>query len=937
MLHPPKTLSLRPKKHYDCLVKGFLSLFFFPMRWALVWLLQTLTVAAFAQADVSPLQRMASRLERFGRTIPQEKVYVHMDNTSYFLGDTLWFAAYTRRTDSGTPSRVSRVLYTELWNHDGFLVERKLIEMKDGRGHGFFALHDSLYAGYYELRAYTRWQLNWGQTEHQHTRQTEYWFYNKRMAEEYFCDYEKLYSRVFPVYDKPEQEGLFFRDMTLRPLRRSFKDAQPKPRLCLSLFPEGGNLVAGVPCRVAFEAATSDGQACEGEVKLMRGKDVITTARTENRGRGTFLFTPQEGVGYRVLLNDSVTQELKPIRAEGAALRVSRDSLSADWLFDIAATGQAARQPMGITVMQEGRLTFFQEITADKPVQLRYSTTQPGVHQVTLFDSLGYVYADRLFFVTLPQLGQPTLEVSGWKEKYQPYEPVELNIQAAASLQKDSLQAVISLAVRDAQLSDDTYDSGDILCEMLLASEVKGFVPRPDYFFEKDDPEHRRALDLLMLTQGWRRFNWRDMAVAGTWNITHPAEHTQKVSGIVACYQADISSFDRNNDIVSSEHEKFMNEGEAYNVVQETSRYYGDSPYGYQDKNGLEREVMVHAEFVNLNDPSDFIVGDVETKDGKFQIDLPRLNGACFFFLAASDTTQWKKGEPHSWVEVDPTDEYSRNPTFPEYYVRLSFPYPRWVKPYHFYQTRLAAPAKLALLEHRPDTSQTRNDLSMDDTSLKEVTVRARRGGLRRIDYSKPAYVIDAYEALNLAMDAGLIDYTFSAKEIARCMALTLLGDMGSERPYKVKTSFNSRPGMNTGPLDERRQNLLAYIDEIYLYTDYSPRREGDARFEGSNQPDVTVDLRPYADGGQRLTYVNRRYILPGFAFQEDFYHPDYRRKTPTPETHDYRRTLYWNPELSLDADGRARVHFFTGSREASLRVEGAGQTIQGQLLFTKP
>ena len=137
---------------------------FFPPVSALLYiLLSALPLPAGAQAS-SPtlpttLEGWADRLARFGKGIPQEKVYVHMDNTCYFLGDTLWFAAYTRRTDTDVPSDISHVLYAELFDQDGYLVERQLIEMQGGHGYGNFALPDTLYAGYYELRAYTRWQL----------------------------------------------------------------------------------------------------------------------------------------------------------------------------------------------------------------------------------------------------------------------------------------------------------------------------------------------------------------------------------------------------------------------------------------------------------------------------------------------------------------------------------------------------------------------------------------------------------------------------------------------------------------------------------------------------------------------------------------------------------------------------------------------------------
>ena len=115
-----------------------------------------IVAAAQSAATATPpttVEGWAERLTRFGKAIPQEKVYVHMDNTCYFLGDTIWYAAYTRRTDKDLPSGISRVLYAELYNQDGYLVERQLVEMKGGRGNGCFALPDTLYSGYYELRA----------------------------------------------------------------------------------------------------------------------------------------------------------------------------------------------------------------------------------------------------------------------------------------------------------------------------------------------------------------------------------------------------------------------------------------------------------------------------------------------------------------------------------------------------------------------------------------------------------------------------------------------------------------------------------------------------------------------------------------------------------------------------------------------------------------
>ena len=89
--------------------------------------------------------------------LPQEMVFIHMDNTCYFLGDTLYYKAYVQRSDTGKPTTLSEVLYVELLNPDGYLVERQVLRLKGGQASSSFCMEDTLYAGFYELRAYTRW------------------------------------------------------------------------------------------------------------------------------------------------------------------------------------------------------------------------------------------------------------------------------------------------------------------------------------------------------------------------------------------------------------------------------------------------------------------------------------------------------------------------------------------------------------------------------------------------------------------------------------------------------------------------------------------------------------------------------------------------------------------------------------------------------------
>ena len=948
----------------------------------------------------SSISTFIQRLTAFGKTVPQEKVFVHMDNTSYFLGDTIWFSAYTRQTNTDTPSKVSGVLYAELYNNDGYLVERKLIEMKEGRGNGFFALaKDIMYSGFYELRAYTRWQLNWGLFEHKHGRAASNWFLNKALEKDYYKDYDKLYSRVFPVYDKPtDKENPEF-NMTSRIMRRYFKkdmdEEDRKP--VLTLFPEGGNLVAGVPNRIAFEAYMSDGEQLEGTLTV--GNDTIPAV---NRGRGVFTLIPEKGMEREVTFTtkdgQKVSAKLPKPDEQGVALNVKQDG--DEWVISTQIAGNLSPDSLAMTIMHEGKLEEFWEFKIDNSnFKIQNSQLDAGIHQVTVFDTQGRIYADRLFFVTKPELTKPTLTVSGLKDEYKPYEKIELQVTAATPLpSREGLGAGLSLAVRDGYQQDQLYDNGNIMTEMLLASEVKGFIPNPGWYFEKDDEEHRQALDLLMMTQGWRRFVWKDMAVKGEWDLSQPAEKTQIIKGQV--YDIDYSLLDEGLNPIGlrSENakleqinrdyefiEKLMNseeqttkEGEVdINQSEKKKRelYKGEKNKeerkNYQQEGNLKREVRVHAELISPNG-KEMLMGEEETWKGRFRIQLPRFFGKATFFLAASDTTKWKDGKSYEWVQMlaDYRDlPASHKKSFrvdpPEFFVRIAFPYPRFVNPYNYYQENL-------LLSLGGTDFQAEME---DETSsyLKEVTVKGRRrSGLRKFDYTQPAFLLDAYEARNIHKDSGMM---FGH------MIRSFMSDYGLDFPYVHKEEVNWGDlsknvalnddnitiGYGKHLMEEERKRLnipedsvysskylpepdskdnksaienesdydIFSIDNIAVYTDYCPRLEGSKRYQGANLPETKLVIFPYPDRSRRVVYRDRYFILPGFAYPAEFYSPDYSTQTP-PEPTDYRRTLYWNPSLKLDENGEAHITLWNNSRTTHPNVEAAGQTAEGGLLWNK-
>ena len=926
------------------------------------------TVTAAAQQPDSLLQEYAHRLQAFGKTLPQEYVYIHMDNTCYYLGDTIYYKAYIRRSDTNKPTNISGVLYTELLNHDGYLVQRQMLEVKEGEAIGSIPLADTLYSGYYELRAYTRWQLNWGISQHPHSRYAEKYFYNKKMARDYYRDYDKLYSRVFPVYDKPLTPGQYYPDMTLRPLSRHIRDHKGQTDTQITFYPEGGGLIAGTHQRVAWEARTHDGRYVDGTITI-QGRQY----QTQDRGRGVMeIDVPASGRLQAKFQPDSQaaphTYDLPKIRPDGVRLRVEHTGRHIS--IDIHATGRAASQALGITIMKDGTLRHFTTTSNDTQT---YTYTpdhdDSGIYQVTVFDSQGQIYADRLVFHRSPDLQAQNITISDIpQQSLNPYEMTSLQIQGEPN-------ARLSISVRDAAGSQYTHDNASIMAEMLLSSQIRGFVPDPDWYFRKDDQQHRVALDLLMMTQGWRRYSWHQMAVPKTWELLHrPESRYQLIKGGVYNYELieNQSAFTKEGAKMAEDSgtETYANpdptqQPDALDEFNADSRQTTDlsneistntdtSGNRFRKKeSNVKPSVMVHAEWSQPGTES--VIGEMPVEDGgQFTIKMPRYYDQHYFFLAASDTLRWSKKEKaspqsHIWIQngIDPKDD--KDISYPEYYVKIDPIYPRFVKPYDHYQQTLApAPSDMPLHKTQEAGIHT----------LDQVTIGSRRKGRMEFIPGKPAYVIDAYEAYNTTVDAGLCTGYFPGSDkFITDVTRAYIGDMGMDRDYPVEKRYdgkalNARSDMERAKQSTAAQNqgirqmpeetfnlsthhldkyrLLSNLHRVYIYTDYAPRRQGDADFQGSNQPIVRVDLHLIPDDAVRTYQVNRRWVMDGFSIPDQFYNPDYSTTPPPPQ--DYRRTLYWNPGIILDQDGRATIRIANNSTPSVLQIQAEGWTPDGIL-----
>ena len=908
-------------------------------------------------------------LEQSSLSRVQEKVYIHTDNQCYFVGDTLWYKAYVVRADLLMPTDLSRILYVELLSPDGLLVERQQIVVNPkGYTCGQFALKDSLYSGYYELRAYTRWMLNFNVRHHRYSIHDTWWFYSKQMAADYFRIWDGLYSRVFPVYSKPDEAGDYSaRRMYQRPKTRIPR--QKKDDLVVNFYPEGGHLVKGVENRVAFEVTDQHGEAIniKGTVEASDASSV--NIHTEHMGRGSFLVTPAEKrlQAHFTFRGKQYDVNLPKTEESGVAMQWDGARLS------FQPNGIPTDKEYAVSVLCRGVLRHFEKVSLDGPVSvnLPVENLPSGVCDITLFDDEGRILSDRLFFVNNHEHDQAVITMPDMRptRTLVPYERVEVPIQCEGV----TVPTHISLSIYDTSTEEPTYNDGNIMTDLLLSSELRGFVAHPAYYFESDDDQHRRHLDLLMMVQGWRKYKWQELADTAH-HLRYVPETTLTIEGDVfkmlglnevepdevANWQDGVGMLARKSANDETEQtDPFADTTDDGGLIStddtpvdvstdiETIEYgaLGDANDHLGVNHGnLRHDVLVEAE---LAVGGQYVGSIQKTQKGHFRFQVPPFYGDAFLNMKAYKENDSIKKNMASRKDTKVLDEDA----FPDYYVKRELVFPVFTHDYNFYE------------KHQPDFDDemlidTLSELSMENDvhQLGNVTVKGRRRGRRAIDWKKPAYVLDAYDLYNDMTDRGLSFGKLDMRQFPVQVCRYLYGNMNRYNSFRVDGRLDGatyyrnynpvsehaseveRAGIfraNRTPQAVYRNLKLKRLQDIRVFSDYEPRTEDSLMVESRYLADATVELVTIPDDGVQPTFRDRHMVFHGFNAAEDFYQPDYSEQQPV-EPADYRRTLYWNPNAMTDDEGRLIVTFFNNSKETRIKMSAAGIASDGRLLHSK-
>ena len=904
----------------------------------------SLTISA---GDLNDIRRA---LELSGQTQVQEKVYVHTDNECYFVGDTLWYKAYVVRADQLVPTDMSRILYVELLTPDGLLVERQnIIVSATGFSCGQFVLPDSLYSGYYELRAYTRWMLNFNMGHQRYSKDDTWYFYNKEMAADFFRTWDGLYSRVLPVYSKSDQPG----DYDVRRMYQRPKQDIPQPKkdkLFVTFYPEGGHLIAGVENRVAFEAVDQYGEAINISGTINGNNGQSLKIQTEHMGRGIFSMTPSDkrlearftfrGKNYTISLPHAEQQGVA-ICLDDTQLRILSKNLPQD-------------KDYAVSILCRGALKYFSRLSPNAShFSLPLDSLPTGVNELTLFDSDGRIWASRQFFVNHHDYDTALIipeENLLPAKTYQPYEKVELPVIC----QGVTTPTTFSLSIRDTNTDEPTYNNGNLMTDMLLSSDLRGFIAKPSYYFEADDETHRRHLDLLLMVQGWRKYKWKELADT-THTLRYQPETTLTVEGMV-CKVLDVAEVQPDEVLAWQDGQvsgdttiDYDEDGNQTSTTEYFDIERANDNIGINNK-GVRKEVVVEAE-ITVGTPSGGTqsAGTTQrTKDGRFFFQIPPFYGLGYLNMKAYSPSDSIKKNMASRKDKKVYDEKA----YPDYFVKRDVFFPMTTQPYNYYQN------------HMPDVDtdmliDTLSTFSMENDvhQLANINVKGHRRGRRAIDWKKPAYVLDAYDMYNELTDRGLSFGYFDMRQFPLQVCRYLYGNMGLHKKFNIDgrlenfTYWRNYSPLNRGAEEAEQAGLfrpnrtaqsiyphllLSRLQDIRVFSDYEPRNPDSTMVDRELSAAATVEMVPIPYDGRQVVFRDRHIVFHGFNEPEDFYQPDYSQRQPEDRPADYRRTLYWNPNAVTDEQGRFVATFYNNGKETRVRMSAAGVTTDGRLLHSR-
>lgn len=415
---------------------------------------------------------------------PSELIYLQISKGIYETGEDLWFKAYQLNAQSFGLSDQSKTLYLQMINSNDSIVWQEKYPVENGMAFGHVYVSEKLAEGDYFLEAYTR-----------HS------FHNDTTG---IISSRKIRVVKNIAHDNQQLENI------------------EKDRLQFDLFPEGGNLVSGLPSRVAFKATNGKGYPVAVKGVLYQGDTLLIRFESRHDGMGAFFFTPDLEKKYRIELDNGTKYSLPEIHPQGMTLCLFKQDKKHLEFFISQAEGSPAQE-----ICLLGQIRGMICCVAKGMLKDRLKIKMPlnefpyqGIVEFTLFNGNMQPVAERLVYVNPEK--KMRIKIEPDKKTYAIREKATLKIKVTDENGRP-LKTNLGISVFD-KAYNNPADPVSILTHCYLSSQIRGKIHNPFYYFDDKNKDRMSAMDLLLLTQGWRRYVWNIENASDNENLVLPDE-----------------------------------------------------------------------------------------------------------------------------------------------------------------------------------------------------------------------------------------------------------------------------------------------------------------------------------------------------------------------------------------------------------------------------
>jgi hypothetical protein len=779
------------------------------------------------EADTG-LTAMTGKLNEFAKNNPIEKVYLQTDKSNYDVFDTIWYKAYTVVGLQHQLSALSGILYTELIGPKDSVVSRQILHLISGAAWGDFVLTGAIKQGDYRLRAYTNWMRNAGA--------------------EYFFN-EKIHIGGYDTAPPVKQTAV----------------ANPD----VQFFPEGGELVNGLRCKVAVKSIAPGGLGKDVNGTIVDNEgNIIVDFATQHLGMGAFAFTPQSGKTYKARIKTGIGEtafdvDLPKAKEAGFILGINNsrpDSIFIKVAANEALFQQKQRSAFYVIAQSGGKVYYTAQSTLEDQVftaAIDKKRFPSGIVQFTLFAANGEPLNERSAFIQNDDTLQ--LNISNPVKTFAPGQKVTLNLDVKNQSGQPVMGAFSAAVTNESMLLGDEASDINIFSSLLLTSDLKGFVEKPGYYFTNANDQTRADLDVLLLTQGYQRFEWKPILS----NTSPPATYQPETSLDLA---GSIKTFS-----------------------------------GKPVPNGKISLVAVK---------NNFVTDTVTDAEGNFKFTNIDLPDSARMVLSA------KKINNNNNVNVS---------------IKKA-DYPPIIKDNSFANDLPAAAPADSVQKRAQQVADLRNR-----RMLKEVTIKGQKGYKRvEPDLTYSTNLNGPGHADQIIMSDDLT----GCVKLSDCLTFTLRGGItirngvaynphihGMHQSPIMAVSIDGAVSKNVN-LDDIDPNIVHSVEvlsSVSTYSVYGIDIGGGVLVITTKHGGKDYATTQAASG----TITS---IFNGFYKAHEFYSPKYDSPQSNALAADLRSTIYWNPNILTDKDGKTTLNYYNAGTKGTYRVVIEGINDDGDL-----